>query len=332
MNYKLPVWVLLSNQKKIKAMKHHKGIHHITVLAGDAANNADFYTRILGMRLVKKSVNQDDPGTYHLFYGNQSANPGSSLTFFPWPNAVKGEPGTGESVNVGLQVPENSDEYWRDRLNGFNISYDELSVFGRPALRFQDPDGLELDLIFEGDAKEKVDNVDYAIPAEFTIQGFWGTRLSLTEREGTEFILKELFDFELREEQGNQFLYQTDAPVGHSVIIEISEQKRGKNGRGIVHHVAFRAEDKAELDNMRKKVGGFGLHPTQIIDRHWFRSVYYREPGGVLFEMASDDPGYTVDEEFEKLGEKLILPPWLESRRSQIESILPDINISGKSV
>lgn len=331
MNYSYTVWVLLLNQKETKNMTHHKGIHHITVLAGDAGKNAAFYTRILGMRLVKKSVNQDDPGTYHLFYGNHSANPGSSLTFFPWPNAVKGVPGTGESVNVGLQVPENSGEFWKGRLSQFDISYNEVSVFGRPALRFQDPDGLELDLVFEGKAKEKADSVEYVIPAEFTIQGFWGTRLKLTEKQGTEFILKELFGFELREEQDNQYLYQTDAPVGHSVIIEISEEKRGKNGRGIVHHVAFRAEDKDELDDMRKTVGGFGLHPTQIIDRHWFRSVYYREPGGVLFEMASDDPGYTVDEEFEKLGEKLILPPWLESRRSQIESILPDINTSEKT-
>ncbi|MFN1835782.1 VOC family protein [Balneola sp. MJW-20] len=309
-------------------MQHHKGIHHITVLAGDALRNVDFYTQVLGMRLVKKSVNQDDPGTYHLFYGNHSANPGSSLTFFPWPNAVKGEPGTGEAVNVGLQVPEKSASFWNERLKKYEIPFEEITIFGRNAYRFQDPDGLELDLVFEGSAKEKVDNVEYVIPAEVCIQGFWGTRLNLTEKQGTEFILKELFEFELKEEQGNQYLYQTDAPVGHSVIIEISEEKRGKNGRGIIHHVAFRAENREELDEMRKTIGGFGLHPTQIIDRHWFRSVYYREPGGVLFEMASDDPGYTVDEEFEMLGEKLILPPWLESKRSQIESILPEINIS----
>lgn len=307
-------------------MTHHKGIHHITVLAGDPGKNADFYTRTLGMRLVKKSVNQDDPGTYHLFYGNHSANPGSSLTFFPWPNAVKGEPGTGEAVNVALQVPEGSDIFWKERLNEHGVDFEEVEVFGKAGLRFEDPDGLELDLIFQGDAKEKVEGVHYEIPYEYAVQGFWGTRLNLTEKEATEHILKELFDFELSEQSGNQYLYKTDAPVGHSVIIEISEEKRGKNGRGIIHHVAFRAENKEELDQMRSKVGGFGLFPTQIIDRHWFRSVYYREPGGVLFEMASDDPGYTVDEEFEKLGEKLILPPWLESKRDRIESVLPAIN------
>lgn len=191
-----------------------------------SGKNADFYTRTLGMRLVKKSVNQDDPGTYHLFYGNHSANPGSSLTFFPWPNAVKGEPGTGEAVNVALQVPEGSDDFWKERLNDHDVDFEEVEVFGKAGIRFEDPDGLELDLIFQGKAKDKVEGVHYEIPYEYAVQGFWGTRLNLTEKEATEHILKELFDFELYEHSGNQYLYKTDAPVGHSVIIEVSEEKR----------------------------------------------------------------------------------------------------------
>jgi len=313
-------------------MKHHKGIHHITVLAGDAQQNAAFYTEKLGMRLVKKSVNQDDPGTYHLFYGNQAAEPGSSLTFFPWPNAQKGEAGVGEVVNVGLQVPKGSEDYWEIRLSENDISYEVVKVFGRKALRFEDPDGLELDIVFEGEAKPEVENVNYVVPAEHTIQGFWGARMLLTEKEHTEMLLGELFGFEKADSNNNQTLYQTDAPIGRYVIIEKAEKTEyGKNGRGIVHHIAYRAENKEELDQLRQEVNKKGLNPTQIIDRHWFNSVYYRIPAGVLFEMASDDPGYTVDEEFEHLGEKLILPPWLESKRDRIEKILPEIKVASKT-
>lgn len=312
-------------------MKHHKGIHHITVLAGNARGNVEFYTEKLGMRLVKKSVNQDDPGTYHLFYGNHAAEPGSSLTFFPWPLAQKGEAGVGEVVNVGLQAPKGSEDFWEDRLKQNDISYKVMTVFGREVLRFEDPDGLELDIVFEGDAMPEVDNVNYKVPAEYAIQGFWGARMLLTEKEQTEMLLGDLFGFEEADSEGNQTLYQTDAPIGRFVIIEKAEKAEyGKNGRGIVHHIAFRAEDKEELDQLRKKVGKKGLNPTQIIDRHWFNSVYYRIPAGVLFEMASDDPGYTVDEEFNALGEHLILPPWLESKRDQIEQVLPEIEASAK--
>jgi glyoxalase family protein len=306
-------------------MTHHKGIHHITVLAGDIQRNVDFYTHILGMRMVKKSVNQDDPGTYHLFYGNQSADPGSSLTFFPWPHVVQGEPGTGEVVNVGLQVPKSAQDYWENRLNEHKVEFNLTHVFGRTALRFKDPDGLELDLIFEGEAQAKVDNVTYNVPSDKAIQGFWGARMKLTEKDAAEKLLHELFDFEEVARKGNQILYQSDAPVGHSIIIELAEAQAGKNGRGIVHHIAFRAEHREELARLRQRVAEHELRPTQIIDRHWFNSVYYRIPEGVLFEMATDDPGYTVDEPFETLGEQLILPPWLESKRSQIEQALPAI-------
>lgn len=312
-------------------MAHHKGIHHITVLAGDAQQNAQFYTQILGMRLVKKSVNQDDPGTYHLFYGNQAASPGSSLTFFPWPGAVKGKPGTGEVVSIGLQVPEGSDEYWESRLKDLEISFKPSTVFGRKILRFHDPDGLELKLVFEGDAAPAVENVSYPVPAEYAIQGFWGVRMRLTEKQKTEKLLNELFEFEEVVSHENHTLYQTNAPIGHSIIIEIAEEEYGKNGRGIVHHIAFRAENRDELNSLQQQVSERDLHPTQIIDRHWFNSVYYRMPEGVLFEMASDDPGYTVDEEFEHLGEKLILPPWLEEKREQIEQMLPVIKVGEQS-
>lgn len=308
--------------------KHHKGIHHITVLAGDPQQNAAFYVNTLGLRMVKKSVNQDDPGTYHLFYGNASATPGSSLTFFPWPRAVKGEPGTGEAVAVSFTVPKNSMEFWIDRLNDNNVETGEIfKRFGTTVLPFEDPDGLSLELVFE-DIDNGMDSPwQGTVDAEHAIRGFWGTTLNLTEEKPTAEILENILGFSKTETEGNLTLYKTGAPIGSSVIIETAEPESGKNGRGIIHHVAFRAEDEEELDKLRKKVESLGLSPTQIIDRHWFKSVYYRTPGGVLFEMATEGPGYAVDEDPEHLGEKLILPPWLESKRELIEKRLPEIKV-----
>ena len=309
-------------------MKHHKGIHHISILAGDPAGNYEFYVKKLGMRMVKKSVNQDDPGTYHLFYGNEAANPGSSITFFPWPRAHKGTPGTGESVNVAFKVPAHSKDYWIERLAYLDISCsDFFDVFGKEAIRFHDPDGLELDLVFDGDPKEKVSSYEGPVPHEHAIQGFYSTRLNLADAGGTADILTGVLGFEEKASNGNQILFQTDANIGSSVILETGHTEYGKGGRGIVHHVAFRTKDEEELAKMREQVAIKGLNPTHLIDRHWFNSVYYREPGGVLFEMASDTPGYAVDEDFEHLGEKLVLPPWLEPRRQVIESILPKIEL-----
>jgi glyoxalase family protein len=305
-----------------------KGIHHITVLAGDARQNADFYVNTLGLRMVKKSVNQDDPGTYHLFYGNQQGSPGSSLTFFPWPGAVRGEPGTGEAVTVSYSVPLDSQAYWADRLKQNGIPCDGSGdQFGHPVLELRDPDGLRLQLVFT----EQDDDMELprtgSVPDEHAIRGFWGVTLRLAAREPTAVLLKELFGFEQVAGEGNRTLYQTDAPIGGSVIIEMTEPRRGKSGRGTIHHVAFRARDEEELDELRRRVQNRGLMPTQIIDRHWFKSVYYREPGGVLFEMATDGPGYAVDEDPEHLGERLILPPWLEPHREDIELRLPKLEV-----
>ncbi|MEP1151112.1 MAG: ring-cleaving dioxygenase [Balneola sp.] len=309
-------------------MEHEKGLHHISVLAGNPAENYDFYVNKLGMRMVKKSVNQDDPSTYHLFYGNEAAQPGSSITFFPWPRAHKGTPGVGESVNVAFKVPEGSEDFWLKRLSEQSIEHSDLfDVFGNPAVRFQDQDGLELDLIFSGNAKEKVSEFENTVPVDHAIQGFWSTRLKLKEADGTVDIIKDLFGFEERESKGNLTRFETEANIGGNLIIETGDEAEGRGGRGIVHHVAFRAKNEDELGELRERVLSKGLQPTQIIDRHWFKSVYFREPGGVLFEMATDDPGYTSDEDFEHLGEKLVLPPWLEPRRTLIENTLPDIEI-----
>lgn len=308
--------------------KHKKGIHHITVLSGDAQRNADFYVKSLGMRLVKKSVNQDDPGTYHLFYGNANGTPGSGITFFPWPMAVQGKPGLGEAVKVAFAVPSNSMEFWIEHFGAKGIDFDgPYDRFGQQTIGFKDPDNLQLELVFDEQVNKLPGWNESTVPAEYGIRGFRGTTLRLKEHEATAEVLKNVFEFKKTDQEDNARFYTTEAPIGGSIIIEKGESKPSANGRGIVHHVAFRAEDDDELTELRKKVIKMGLNPTTIIDRHWFHSVYFQSPGGVLFEIATDGPGYDVDEDSDKLGQKLILPPWLESKREMIEKRLPDINV-----
>lgn len=308
-------------------LTHNKGLHHITALAGDPKLNADFYIKKLGMRMVKKSVNQDDPGTYHLFYGNEAAEPGSSLTFFPWPRAHKGRQGIGEAVNVAFRVPSGSQDFWIMHLNNIGIKHsDYFEIFGKEGIRFNDTDGIELDLIFHGTAKDKVSLYKGVVPTEFSIQGFDSTRLKLKDVKDTVDILTRHLGFKESTSKGDLMLLETDANIGSSVIIEQSDEEHGRGGRGIIHHVAFRSEHLDELMTIRENLLLAGLQPTGIIDRHWFKSIYFKEPGGVLFEVATDDPGYTVDEDFEHLGEKLILTPWLEPRRELIERMLPSLD------
>lgn len=307
---------------------HYKGIHHITALSGDAQRNAEFYVRSLGMRLVKKSVNQDDPGTYHLFYGNANGSPGSGLTFFPWPMAIQGKPGLGEAVKVALAVPSGSMNYWVEQFGKEGIDFDgPYDRFGQQAIGFKDPDLMQLELVFD----EQVDSIPGwdkgSVPEEHGIRGFRGTTLLLKEHESTAEVLESVFEFKESNRQDNRWHYTTDAPIGGSVIIEEGKSKPSANGRGIIHHVAFRAVDDDELNVLRNKVIEMGLSPSPVIDRHWFHSVYFQSPGGVLFEIATDGPGYEVDEDPDKLGQKLILPPWLESKREVIEKRLPEIKV-----
>lgn len=306
----------------------HNGIHHITALSGDAQRNADFYVKSLGMRLVKKSVNQDDPGTYHLFYGNAQGSPGSSLTFFPWPMAIQGKPGPGEAVKVAFAVPSHSMSFWVEHLAEEDIDFDgPYDRFGQQAIGFKDPDLMQLELVFDKQVDDLPGWKESSVPSEFTIRGFRGTTLRLINHKATAEVLKEVFGFKESKQIGNSWHFTTDAPIGGSVIIEEAAQTPSTNGRGIIHHVAFRAKDDEELMAFRQKVIDLGLHPTPFIDQHWFHSVYFRSPGGVLFEIATDGPGYDVDEDIDKLGEILILPPWLESKRENIEKRLPEISL-----
>lgn len=285
-----------------------------------------FYVKSLGMRLVKKSVNQDDPGTYHLFYGNTEGTPGSGLTFFPWPMARQGKPGLGEAVTVSFAVPPQSTGYWAEQFDAEGINFDgPYDRFGQQAIEFQDPDRLQLELVFDERAEELPGWNKGTVPAEYGIRGFWGTTLRLREIGPTARVLEDIFGFQEANRRDNRRLYTTEAPIGGAITIQKGGEKPSANGRGIIHHVAFRARDKEELSELRKQVLETGLQPTEVIDRHWFHSVYFRSPGGVLFKIATDGPGFTADEDPDNLGQKLILPPWLKSRREMIEKRLTKI-------
>jgi len=306
----------------------NKGIHHITVIGGDGQRTTDFYVKTLGLRMIMKTVNQDDPSTYHLFYVNGTSQPGSSLTFFPWPMAVQGKPGSGEATVVSFAVPTGSMEYWAERFGEQDIDFNgPFERFGKQVISFMDPDRMELELVFD-DAVNSVDAWDKGtVPAEYGIRGFWSTTMKITETEPTAELLEDVFGFEKVATYGNQVLLQTGNRVGGSVILEKVEPKRGQNGRGIIHHVAFRAKDDEEHDEMRELVMERGFNPTGVIDRRFFKSVYFKSPGGVLFEIATDGPGYESAQDEEELGRKLYLPERFESRREMIEKRLPEIKI-----
>jgi len=310
--------------------KSNKGIHHISIISGEAQRNADFYVNTLGLRMVLKSVNQDDPGSYHLFYANKNGDPGSSITFFPWPKAVKAEYGAGETVAIAFSVPESSIEFWKDHFEKLNIPQKEVfERFGKKVLPFFDPDGLPLELV-EDSLSEDIEAWEKSsIPSDYQIRGFWSATLRINEFEGTQNILEEVLGFKVAESDENFKRLSTESPLGHSIILEKTDQPiNNRTGRGSVHHVAFRAKDEEQLEVMRKKVMDMGLNPTEILDRHIFKSVYYRTPGGVLFEMATDGPGYGIAHHSdEEMGKKLFLPPWLEEKRDQIENKLTPIKL-----
>lgn len=312
-------------------MKHdEKGIHHISIISGDAQTNADFYVKKLGLRMVLKSVNQDDPGTYHLFYANAEGEPGSSITFFPWKRAVPARTGVGEVERISFSVPEDSLTYWKNRFDELNISFDEpFERFGKNVLPFEDPDGLKLEIVEDNRSAELPGWKNADVPLDKAIRGFWGANLLLPQIEETAEILTDILGFEKSDESENQTLFETGSSLGHSVILEKAENVQyGKTGRGTVHHIAFRTKDEDELKEFRKQVIAKGLSPTQVIDRHVFKSVYFQTPGGVLFEMATDGPGYhSVASSDEEMGRELFLPDFLEPKREMIEQRLEPIDV-----
>jgi glyoxalase family protein len=308
-------------------MKPVNGLHHVTAIAGKAQRNLDFYSGVLGLRLVKKSVNQDDPGTYHLFYADAEGRPGTDLTFFPWENMAPGRKGTGLAVEVQLAVPQGSLSFWEARLQGYGVRLgDSEERFGEKALPLRDPDGLELALV-ETAWRPFSPWEKSPVPENRQIMGLHGARLWQRALAASANFLTRAMGFEFAGEENGWKRYMV-AGGGSGRFLDIQElphQPRGQWGTGSIHHLAWRVDDTDHEMEVRDQILAYGIPATKQIDRFWFRSVYFREPGGVLFELATDGPGFAVDEDPSKLGELLVLPPWLEPQRPQIEAVLPEL-------
>jgi glyoxalase family protein len=337
------------------------GIHHVTAIARNPQKNFEFYTGILGLRLVKLTVNFDDPTTYHLYYGDEIGRPGTILTFFPWEHIHQGWRGTGEVVTISFSIPENAIAYWCNRFKAKGVEHSEPKMrFGNSeqAITFYDEDGLKLELVANKEAENIKTNIWQKghIPADYSIRGLHSVTLSLDGYDKTASLLTNEMGFSKTGHEGNRFRFQikdkyNEKPISNldgnddngpnytssspssslSSIVDIAclpYAQPGRMGAGSVHHVAWRTPtDQSQLE-LRKKIIGTRLNPTPVIDRLYFHSVYFREPGGVLFEIATDPPGFAIDQKPDDLGQKLVLPKWLEPKREYIEKTLPPINIS----
>lgn len=329
------------------------GIHHVTAITSNAQRNIDFYTKNLGLRFVKLTVNQDDPTAYHLYYGDELGRPGTILTFFNWPDLPGGRRGTSEVIATSFLIPENSINYWIDRFKSKQIEFrgPNRRFSDEQVITFNDPDGLELELVSDKSAEYKSINVwkQGPVPTEHAIRGFHSVTLSEEGYERTASVLTEELGFIQTHQDGGRFRYEIPA----SVVDSKNEENEGREketstanivdvlcqpykqkaiiGTGSVHHVAWRTPTDEQQMILRRRIVKAGLNATPVIDRFYFHSVYFREPGGVLFEIATNPPGFTVDEKLEELGTHLVLPPWLETMRQDLEKVLPSVSLSGKA-
>lgn len=304
------------------------GLHHITAIADNAKRNLDFYTQVLGVRLVKKTVNFDDPETYHFYFGNESGIPGTILTFFPWEGIGQGTNGSGMATHIGYSVPKGSLEFWKNRLQNLGIQVEEGEVFGEKLISFRDPDGLQLQLMEPStEDSRKVWTTD-DIKDENALKGFHNVTLTLRKAEPTIKILTDVLGYDLQKQEGERYRLATNA-IDTANLVDIIENDKvpaGRNAAGTNHHIAFRVKDDQVLMEYREKVLSAGLSITPKINRDYFYSLYFREPGGVLFEIATDNPGFTVDEPLNELGTNLKLPAQYEGMRDKIEGVLPKLS------
>jgi glyoxalase family protein len=311
------------------------GLHHVTAIASDPQRNLDFYVGVLGLRFVKRTVNFDDPGTYHFYFGDRRGTPGTILTFFPWPGARRGIRGTGQVEATAFAISPNSIGYWLERLKQHHVMAEKAPTrFGEEVIRLVDPDGLLIELIASSSHGRVEPWADSFVPAEHAAHGFHSVSAALEGYERTARLLTESFGYRLIDESGNRFRFASsdDSASGRIVdLLCLPDTGVGRVAAGSVHHIAFRAKDEAEQLKWREHLVDLGYNVTPVIDRTYFHSIYFREPGGVLFEIATEPPGFTLDEKVEELGTHLCLPPWMESARSQVEEILPPIQVPGKS-
>jgi glyoxalase family protein len=327
------------------------GIHHVTAITSDPQRNINFYANNLGLRFVKLTVNQDDPTSYHLYYGDELGRPGTILTFFHWPDAPRGHRGTSEVVATSFLIPENSINYWIDRLKSkqmeFRGPYKRFDD-SEQVITLHDPDGLELELVAHKSAEDRSVNVwkEGPIPREHAIRGFYSVTLSEEGYERTASVLTDELGFIPTHQDGSRFRYEIPTTATSSPTINQGEEiggganivdvlclpytQRAVIGIGSVHHVAWRTPTDEQQKVLRHNIVRARLNATPIIDRFYFHSVYFREPGGILFEIATNPPGFMTDEKAEELGTHLVLPPWLESMRKDLEKILPQVDLPKK--
>lgn len=311
------------------------GIHHVTAITADAQRNVDFYCGVLGLRLVKRTVNFDDPRSYHLYFGDEIGRPGTILTFFAWPGVPRGRIGPPQVSSTAFAVPEGALGYWLARLREFAVdAAPPIERLGEPVVTFVDPDGMALELVATGDLRG-TPWTEGPVPAEFAIRGFHGVTISEEGYERTAETLTSLMGFTPQGEEGNRFRYRAGVPSGpdrgFAATVDLlcaPDARHGLMGAGIVHHVAFRAVDETQQAEWRRRIVDAGLNVSPVMDRKYFRSIYYREPGGVLFEIATDAPGFALDEPTRELGARLMLPTPFEARRAELEAHLPTLRLS----
>jgi len=304
-----------------------RGIHHITAIASDPQRNVDFYTQILGLRFAKRTVNFDDPSTYHFYFGDRTGRPGTAITFFAWPGARRGVRGIGQVIAASFAIPQGSIDYWKSRFEQHHVFSEQLPPrFDAPALRLTDPDGLLLELI-EVDQLDDVDlKYESEVPNKFAIHGFHAPTLEVQQAKPTEELLKTLGFALIAEDKSRQrFSVNSKSTSAQIDLVERADGQFRVNSAGTVHYVAFRCANEKEQLRWRDQLLELGLNVTPVIDRFYFHSIYFREPGGILFEIATEGPGFTVDEPIKYLGESLKLPPQYEEHRAEIERALPPI-------
>jgi glyoxalase family protein len=305
------------------------GIHHVTAISGEPQRNVDFYAGLLALRLVKKTVNFDDPGTYHLYYGDGAGSPGSIMTFFPWSGAPRGRIGAGQLTVTSFSFPASSLGYWTERLVESGVRFEKPEDrFGETVLRFPDPDGLRLELVAAPDDRRE-GWAGGPVPPEHAVTGFHHATLLSSDPAGTARLMTETLGFRETSEAEGRTRFEAGGGVPGN-IVDVADGTgfpRGTTGVGTVHHVAFRVPDEETQLDLRERVAALGYNVTPVLDRNYFRSIYFREPGGVLFEVATDPPGFTADEDAERLGGSLKLPPWLEPRRGELEQVLPPLRV-----
>lgn len=308
------------------------GIHHVTAIAGDPQENLDFYVGILGLRLVKRSVNQDDPGTYHLFYADAIGSPGTDLTFFAWPGGLHGREGTGQASTVSLAIPKSSLAYWRKRLGDHDIAFEgPVRWFDDEVIAFSDWHGQRIELAAAPDAANRQWRYwgDGPVPEESAIRGIHSVTIMEAADQPTIPFITQRLGFKLTGESEDRKRFAVgEGGSGAWLDVVISPGARpGRVAVGTIHHIAWRTPNDAEEQQWWQQIHDVGIPISDVIDRFWFHSIYFREPGGVLFEIATDGPGFGVDESVERLGARLVLPPWLEPRRAEIERALKPIKL-----